>query len=335
MRRGVLAGFLLLTMPLLTACTDWMMDGPQSIWRPAGVQAQAQADLFLWIILWAAIVSFVVFTAFFFIVLRYRHRRGAPLPPQIHGNTRLEIAWTIAPAVILALIAVPTIQLIFTEQAPAPPGSLVVNVNGAQWWWDFEYPEYNVETGNLVVIPVNRPVQFNLNSEDVLHSYWIPRLGGKRDVLPNNKNTLVLEAKETGMFGGQCAEFCGASHALMLFKVQVVTEAEFEQWIRLQQAVAAVPAPGTSAAAGAALFQRAQCIGCHAVNGTIADGNFGPNLTHFGSRPEVAGFLPNTTENVIAWLRDPQKLKPGTNMPNLNLTLQEARDLAAYLEQLK
>ncbi len=334
MRRGLLVGLLALMVPLVSACQDWMMGGPQSIWRPAGVQGQAQADLFLWIILWAAIVAFVVFTAFFFVVFRYRHRRGAPLPAQLHGNTRVEIAWTIAPAIILALIAVPTVQLIFTEQAPAPANALVVDVNGHQWWWDFQYPEYNIETGNLAVIPVNRPVKFNLNSVDVLHSFWVPRLGGKRDVLPGNKNFLVLEAKETGLFGGQCAEFCGASHALMLFKVQVVTEAEFEAWVRQQQQPAAVPPAGTPAAAGAAIFQRA-CLSCHAVTPGISQNNIGPSLAHFGSRPEVAGFLPNTTDNVIRWLRNPQAVKPGALMPNLELTAQEARDLAAYLEQLK
>jgi cytochrome c oxidase subunit 2 len=179
-------------------------------------------------------------------------------------------------------------------------------------------------------------VVFYLNSADVLHSFWIPRLAGKRDVVPNQNNFFWLTATTPGVYGGQCAEFCGASHALMLFKAVAHEPAQFDAWVQQQLAPAAAPAPGTPAAAGLVAYNGAGCIACHAIRGTNSAGVVGPDLSHFGTRLTVAaGILDNNKENLVRWLRNPQAVKPGALMPNLNLSQQDAAAIADYLLSLQ
>ena len=288
------------------------------------------------IITWAcAVIGVFVSVALILILLRFRARPGADgLPRQIRGHTALELAWTIAPALILLVIAIPTIQVVFrTQTAAAPPRALLVTVRGWQWWWEFRYPSLDVVTANELHLPVGRPVVLALEGPDVIHSFWVPQLGGKRDVVPGRLNHISLTPERAGEYWGQCAEFCGASHANMRLRVIVEDPAAFDRWAAAQKT--APPEPAGAAAEGKAVFARSACVGCHTIRGVSA-GVLGPDLTHFGSRALFgAGLWPNTADNVVAWVRDPPALKPGSKMPNLHLSETEARALAAYLTSLK
>jgi cytochrome c oxidase subunit 2 len=288
------------------------------------------------IITWATVViGLVVFAGLAWILLRYRSRpAGAPLPAQTRGHTLLEIAWTIAPALVLLVIAIPTLQVIFrTQTAATPPGALQITVRGYQWWWEFRYPSLDVVTANEVHIPAGRPVEFVLEGRDVIHSFFVPQLAAKRDVVPGRVNHITLTADRAGEYWGQCAEFCGLSHANMALRVIVDTPDAFARWVAAQRAPAVEPTG--DAARGKEIYARSACVGCHTITGVSA-GTLGPSLTHFGSRRTVAaGMWPNTPENVAAWVKDPQGLKPGVKMPNLGLTTEQANDVAAYLSALK
>jgi cytochrome c oxidase subunit 2 len=272
-------------------------------------------------------------------IIRYRHRPGAAVPPQIHGSTVLEVGWTIAPAVVLFIVAVPTISTIFKTSSEAAMGagrgpSLQIKAIGHQWWWEFQYPDHQIVTGNEIHIPVGQPIAIALESVDVIHSFWVPRLGGKQDVVPHRTNHIFFTADEPGMYWGQCVEFCGVQHANMKFRLVAHTPDEFQTWVQSQKA-APQPATGT-AQEGQQVFMRSACVGCHTIQGTPAQGKVGPDLTHFGSRATVAaGMLDNTRENVARWLRDPQEVKPGNLMPNLRLKEQDVELLVEYLESLK
>jgi cytochrome c oxidase subunit 2 len=287
------------------------------------------------IITWVTvIIGALVFVLLGIILVRFRARPGAPLPRQVRGHTLMELAWTILPALVLLVIAIPTIQIIFrTQTAASPPGALQVEVRGYQWWWEFRYPDLGVVTANELVLPAGRPVLLRMEGPDVIHSFWVPQLGGKRDVIPGRHNRLALTPEQPGEYWGQCAEFCGASHANMGMRVIVRPAAEFDAWITRQKTAPAEP--GGLAAEGKAVFARSACVGCHTIEGVSA-GILGPNLTHFGSRSVLAaGMWPNTPDNVAAWVKDPQRLKPGVKMPDLGLTDEQAQAVAAYLTSLK
>ena len=288
------------------------------------------------IITWASvIIAAVVFAVLALILLRFRARADeAALPPQVRGHTALELAWTIGPALILLVIAIPTIQVIFrTQTTAAPENALEVTVRGWQWWWEFRYPTLDVVTANELHLPVGRPVVFTLDGPDVIHSFWVPQLGGKRDVIPGRLNRLAFTPERVGEYWGQCAEFCGASHANMRLRVIVEEPAAFERWVAAQKA--SPPEPSGAAAEGKSIYTRNACVGCHTIRGVSA-GTLGPDLTHFGSRQLFgAGLWPVTPDHVVAWLKDPPALKPGSKMPNLGLSDDDAKALAAYLIDLK
>lgn len=341
----------------------------QDTLKPAGPYAE-KVDRLFEPVFWFAVVPIFVLVegALIWFSLRYRRRKGraAGIPPQIHGNTRLEIAWTILPAVILAGVAVPTVATIW-DLAAKPTGSTVLDVDvlGHQWWWEFRYPNEQIDTANVLHIPVGRPVYLRLCSAGagyggqpapnacqsdlplaaslggaVIHSFWVPQLAGKQDVVPARANTLVLEADHPGVYTGQCAEFCGLSHAYMRFKVVAQTQEDFDQWIRDQQAPAA--APGGPAAQGAGIFAQT-CTACHAVNGLkdqqgndVPGSINAPNLTHLMSRDCFAGCIFDmTTENLTKWVDNPPARKPGSLMPDYGLTPDQIRAVVAYLETLK
>ena len=214
---------------------------------------------FLWdrLLLLGTIVFVLTEAALIYIVFKYRHRENRPAPPQTHGSTKLEITWTLIPAVILVFIAVPTVKTIFITQAHAAPGSLNIEVTGHQWWWEFRYPEYGVTTANEIYIPAGRTVNFRLRSADVLHSFWTPQLGGKRDVITNRTNYLWYTPDSTtasNVWNGFCAEYCGASHANMRFRVFTVTPAQFDSWVAGQKSPArfGAVAPAATSFASAA-----------------------------------------------------------------------------------
>jgi cytochrome c oxidase subunit 2 len=288
------------------------------------------------LITWLSIgIATLVFVILGYVLLRFRDRPGAALPPQSHGRPWLEIAWTLGPAIVLLIIAVPTIQVVFRTQSQAkPPNVLDVVVRGYQWWWEFAYPGLGVVTANELHLPAGRRIAFNLEGPDVIHSFWVPKFGGKRDVVPARENRMALIPDTPGEYWGQCAEFCGTSHANMGFRVTVHTPEDFDAWAARQRAPAAEPA-GDPATAGKALFAGSACVGCHTVRG-VSTGALGPDLTHFGSRKTLgAGMLPNAPEHLMAWVRDAPRIKPGVKMPPFAFTDDQARALAAYLSSLK
>ena len=321
----------LLVVALAGGCA-W--DGPMSTVVARSDLARSTLGIY-GVITWAvAIIGLLVFVALGWILLRFRERPGAGVPRQIHGHALLEIAWTIAPALVLLIIAIPTIQVVFRTQGDAaPPSSLAVTVRGWQWWWEFRYPTLDVVTANELHLPAGRPVVLTLEGLDVIHSFWVPQLGGKRDVVPGRVNRITLTPDRAGEYWGQCAEFCGASHANMQLRVIVEEPAAFERWAAAQKVPP--PEPTGDAAAGKDLFTRHACVGCHTIRG-VASGALGPDLTHFGSRALFgAGLWPTTAESVAAWIKDPPALKPGSRMPNLGVTDADARALALYLTSLR
>jgi cytochrome c oxidase subunit II len=310
-------------------------DGPMSTLVSGSDLNSSILSLYSFITWAAAGIAVLVFVVLALALLRFRERPGtAGLPAQLRGHTGLELAWTIAPAIVLLVIAIPTIQVIFrTQSAATPAGALPVTVRGWQWWWEFRYPSLEIVTANELHLPRGRPVVFALEGPDVIHSFWVPQLGGKRDVVPGRHNHLTFTPDRAGEFWGQCAEFCGASHANMRLRVIVEEPAAFDRWVATQKV--APPEPEGAAAEGKAVFTRSACVGCHTIRGVSA-GALGPDLTHFGSRALFgAGLWPTTVDHVVAWVKDPAALKPGSKMPNLHLTDAEAKALAVYLTSLK
>ena len=285
------------------------------------------------VITWVAVgVFLVVLCVLVYAMIRYRERADTRLPRQIRGHSLLEIAWTIAPALVLLVIAIPTIQIIFRTQTSAvPEGALDVTVMAHQWWWEFRYPTLNIVTANELHVPVGQPVALRLEGPDVIHSFWVPQLGGKRDVIPGRLNRLTFTPEVPGEYLGQCAEFCGVSHANMRMRVIVHPRETWQAWVASQQAGAATV---TAVAEGAAIFAKSACVGCHTIRG-VSSGVVGPDLTHFGSRGTVAaGILPSTLDNVAAWIKNPPAIKPGVKMPALGLTDEQSRAVAVYLLSL-
>ena len=327
-------------------------DAPQDFLSPEGPAAVEIDELWDLVFLIATIVFVLVEGLLLAVLLRYRVRKNQDpneLPRQVEGNSRLEVLWTLIPAVILAAIAVPTVQKIFllTDE---PEGAMEIRVIGKQYWWEFEYGEDagNVVTAGEMVIPTNTDIVLRMESfgqahEDelgVIHSFWVPKLAGKQDVVPGHVRPLVLRADEPGEYDGQCAEFCGLSHANMRFKVIAMDAADFEGWVQSHTTPAAAPSDAL-AQRGYELFESAGCIGCHAVSGyessagAPAEVRVGPNLTNFSDREKFAGYIfDNTDEELRAWLKDPQAVKPGAQMPNLQLSDDDVDALVAYLRTL-
>jgi cytochrome c oxidase subunit 2 len=309
---------------------------PQSSLAPISDFATNIDDLFRTIFWWAMGVFVVVEGILLYVVVRYRRRSDDDEVAQIHGSALLEFGWTLAPAVILVLIAIPTIQTIFEVDRPPPEGTDVmpVEVIGHQWWWEFRYPESEVVTANEVHVPAGRKIEFRITSADVIHSFWFPRAGGKRDALPGDTTHLWMRIDSTGVFPGQCAEFCGESHALMQMRLIVQEPGEFRDWTARQKATPSEPTDSL-ALEGRRVFMGV-CSACHTVRGTRARGTIGPDLTHFAERRTLAaGMLENTEENVRRWLEDPQALKPGNEMVIPDLPDDRIRALNAYLATLE
>ena len=308
---------------------------PQSALDPASDFAWKLQDLFEGIFFWAVVVFVLVEGALIVAIFRFREKPGGPAPKATHGNTVLEIAWTLAPAIVLVLIAVPTIKTIWDVDRPPRGESLVIEAIGHQWWWEFRYPDLGVVTANELHIPVGQQIDIRLTSADVIHSFWFPRLGGKRDVLPGHDNQLWFTADSAGLYLGQCAEFCGLSHALMKMELVAESPEEFEAWVEHQKSDAVV-ADSAAFAQGSQAFLQGGCIACHAVRGTIAQGVIGPDLTHIASRRRIAaGILDNTPENMRHWVQNSQAVKPGSLMVVPELDDETLDRIVTYLQGLK
>ena len=343
---------------------------PQTALVPLSDFARIGDDIQNKTLYWAIGVFVLVEGALLYAIFRFRGRPGDPEPRQVHGNTTIEIIWTVIPALILAAIAVPTVRGIFQTSATPTGDVLRVDVIGHQWWWEFRYPDLNLTTANEVHIPVGQTVSLHLGSADVVHSFWPPRFAGKRDVFPNRETRLWFKAEQAGEYPGQCAEFCGIQHGRMAFRVRAQTPREFQAWVSHMQtlgpkAAAMAPAadssvhtasvgariqgpqqaahdtaaaaptapPDPAYAAGEKLFLTKGCVGCHSLTAVNAPkGMVGPNLANVGARTYIAaGTLKNTDENLAHWIRDPQGIKKGVLMPNLGVTADEARSLVAFL----
>lgn len=352
---------------LVVGCTP---SHAQSTFDALGPVAKSQLDLF-WITFWVGLVVFILVEgAILYIAFRYKRKPDDSADPaQTHGSTRLEIIWTVIPAILLLVVAVPTVQTVFANlNTPAPPpGEVVERIEaiGHQWWFEFRYPEHGVVTANELHIPVDTIVEFKLKSVDVIHSFWVPKLGGKVDMVPNNENSMWLQANEPGLYFGQCAEFCGVSHANMRFKVVAESREDYDAWLLAQAANAVVPIDPL-VQEGMDLFgaPEAGCTQCHTIQGNrSARGRVGPDLSHVASRRHLAaGIMDNTgvafanqsvvpdvnvsilQDNLRAWITDPESIKSGNIMSRdaavYNGTLPELTDrqisaLVAYLTTLK
>ena len=319
---------------------------PQNWLDPAGPVASDQKDLFLFT-LYLCIGIFVIVGGFMlYSILKFKAKPGdEELPDQSHDGTQLEIGLMVVSAILVAVIAVPNVKLLYKLAEP-PRGSnpLQVNVIGHQYWWEFEIPEYQIATANEFKIPIGRPIEFNVSSVDVIHSFWVPRLGGKVDAVPGRDNYLWFQADQEGWYSGQCAELCGSSHAKMKFEVHAVNDEEFLAWVEKEAAPAEQPITEL-AKEGKDLFLTKMCITCHAGKGYDgAIGITGPNLSHFGSRRKLAGmWVENTKDNLEDWLGDPASFKPDNIMAlqgpmyiddKFALTRDEIEKLAAYLKEL-
>lgn len=327
---------------LLAGCAE---NAPQDTLEPAGPIARKIDNLFIPVFWVAAAIFFLVWGIIAVAVLKFRARPDTPEPKQVHGSTKLEIGWTVLPVLLMLSVAIATIPVI-RDLAEEPKGDvLAVNVTGHLWWWEYEYPELGIRTANELHIPVDRPVRLSLHSKSptvaaqptgVIHSFWVPKLGGKTDVMPGRVNKMTIQADDPGTYRGQCVEFCGLSHAYMRLRVVAQSAGDFEAWAKAQQGDATVPASGP-AAAGAVVFKEQGCGACHTLRGAEgAEGTVGPELTHLMSRETFAGSVFDlTAKELTRWLEDPPARKAGSKMPNLDLTGDEISQLVAYLETLR
>ncbi len=307
-----------------------------SIFAPAGAPADAIHTLSLLVLAIAAGIFLVVGGLLAYCIVRYRQRPGddGREPPQVYGSNPVELAWTVVPILIVLVLITTTTRTTYEIQAAVPPPDAVaVRVIGHQWWWEFRYPELGVVTANELHVPARTVTWLTLESADVVHSFWVPRLAGKTDVIPNRRNTMWLAPWEPGTYLGQCAEFCGTQHAHMLLRVVAHPRDEFERWVAAQRQPAATD---PAVAAGRRLFETTACVNCHTVRGTDAAGGVGPDLTHLMSRTTLgAGVAVNDPATLRAWVQDPARLKPGVLMPAMQLGDAQLDQVVAYLATLR
>jgi len=314
-----------------------------SIFSPQSAPARSIAALSHFTLAITGLIFAVVAGLLVYVIIRFRRRDNddSSEPPQIFGSTQIELSWTIIPVLIVTVLFLSTARVVFDIQdAPKPKSALDVTVVGHQFWWEVRYPGFRVTTANELHVPISTPSSpaptfLKLTSADVVHSFWVPELAGKTDLLPNRINELWISPETTGLFKGQCAQFCGAEHALMLLRVYADTPEDFAAWIHQQQMPAAA-SQSDAVAQGRKQFETQACINCHAVNGTVANGRFGPDLTHLMSRETLAsGAMPNTPENLARWIDDPDTFKHGSLMPSMHLTKTQIDQITAYLVTLK
>jgi cytochrome c oxidase subunit 2 len=320
----------------LAGCSQRMF--PASTFAPRSDLARWVQAVYIEVITWDSLILILICVLIFLLLTRYSTRAPDenPAPPPPHAESLgLEIAWTAGPALILLFIAVPSLRIVFRSQTRHPPANaLIIRVTAHQWWWEARYQGMGIHTANEIHLPVGRPVRFLLDSADVIHSFWVPAMGGKRDVIPGHVNELTFTPEKTGDYIGECAEFCGLSHANMHFRVVVQSPVAFDDWRADQSGWPRIPSGGI-AQEGQQVYMTSACTTCHTISGYSA-GYIGPDLTHFGSRTTFAGAtITNTSNNLAEWIENPQALKPGAQMPPLGLRGKELSQLVAYLESLK
>ena len=274
-------------------------------------------------------------------VIRFRHRPADSErePPQIYGSNQIELSWTVIPILIVVMLFLSTTRVILeTEASPKPADALDVTVIGHQFWWEYRYPKLGVVTANELHVPVSDPANptptyLSMSSADMDHSFWVPRLAGKMDLIPNRVNTMWIDPQAAGLYLGQCAQYCGTQHAKMLLRVYAQSPEDFAVWVKQQQRQGNQDFSSNSAAAeGQKVFMHSACINCHTIAGTVATGRFGPDLTHLASRDTIAsGAVENGPENLRRWVADPSTMKPGALMPSMHLNDHDLDAITAYL----
>jgi len=284
----------------------------------------------------AAAIFVIVGGLLAYSVVKFRRRRNddGREPAQVYGSKQVELAWTIIPVITVLVLFLATARAVLAVQGAAKPkGAVEVTVVGHQFWWEYRYSGKNVVTANELHVPVGEKTFLTLLSADTDHSFWVPRLGGKTDLIPNHPNQMWIEPRETGLFLGQCAQYCGTQHGMMLLRIYVDSRPEFDRWLKEQATLARAD---DAFAEGRKIFEQTACINCHAVAGTAANGRFGPDLTHLMSRETLgAGVVPNTPENLRRWIRRPDDFKPGSLMPPMGLTEQQLDAVTTYLASLR
>ena len=314
---------------------------PTNIFAPVSTPAQSIFELSCLVLAVTAAIFVVVFSLLMYAVVKFRRRRAndGREPVQVYGSNQVELAWTVIPILIVLVLFLATARVIGgIQKAERPSNAIEVTVVGHQFWWEYRYPSLGVVTANELHIPVSDPAHpsptfLTLLSADTDHSFWVPRLAGKMDLIPNHPNSMWIDPRETGLYLGQCAQYCGTQHAKMLLRVYVQSRDEFDRWIQEQSRPAQA---GGSISEGQRIFERTACINCHAVAGTAANGRFGPDLTHLMSRDTIAsGAAANTPDNLRRWIQNPDIFKPGSKMPAMGLSDAELNAVTAYLETLR
>jgi cytochrome c oxidase subunit 2 len=312
-----------------------------SIFDARSTPADSIRHLSLFVLSVTGLIFLVVFSLLSYAVVKFRSRAADTErePAQVYGSTQIELAWTIIPILIVVVLFLATARVIHAIQdAPKPAEAVEVTAIGHQFWWEFRYPGLGIVTANELHVPVSDPSRptptfLRLLSADTDHSFWIPQLGGKTDLIPNRVNETWLDPHETGLFLGQCAQYCGAQHAKMLLRVYVDRPEDFEAWVRGQRQAANEDA---KEAEGRRVFEKTACLNCHAIQGTNGTGRFGPDLTHLMSRRTIAsGAAENNSQNLRRWIQNPDSIKPGSLMPAMKLSDAELDALVRYLETLQ
>ncbi len=335
----VVLAALLLLQSSTSAATEHRI---ANIFKPLASPAEFEKNIALFVIAVTAAIFVVVAALIIFTMIRFRRRADDHTrqePPQVYGSNQIEVAWTVIPILIVFVLIGVTARVVASVENASPPAStLKVTLVGHQWWWEVRYPDFGIITANEIHVPVSRSpaktaTYLRLESVDVIHSFWVPQLSGKMDLIPNRDNFLWIDPGEPGTYLGNCAEYCGTQHANMLLRVIAQEPDDFKKWASEQQRPAM---ENTQPSEAKAAFESFSCVNCHMVKGTSAIGTFGPDLTHLMSRQTIgAGVLTNTHENLRAWVNDPQVAKPGCLMPSMKLTDQQLDQVIAYLEGLR
>jgi cytochrome c oxidase subunit 2 len=310
-------------------------DRDPSMFQPVGPMARSLASLGWTMTAIATIVFVIVMALLLWPIWRSRNAPQVDDPAEpVSERTWILIGGTAIPALILGVVFIITLGA-YRASAPDRPLPLTIKVVGHQWWWEVQYPDQHILTADEIHLPVGQPVKVVLESDDVIHSFWVPNIAGKTDVIPGKTNATWLEADTAGVWRGTCAEYCGKQHAHMAMSIVAEPPAEFARWVEKEQAIAVAPTDSATLE-GERAFLTSQCVFCHTVRGTQAGGRVGPDLTHIGSRLTIAsGTLPNTPGNLGGWIENPDRIKPGTKMPAVPLGAGQLEAIIAYLESLK
>jgi cytochrome c oxidase subunit 2 len=312
-----------------------------SIFDPRSTPADSINDLSHFVLAITGVIFLVVFSLLAYAVVKFRNRPASAgrEPAQVYGSTQIELAWTVIPILIVVVLFLATARVIHAIQdAPKPAEAVEVTAIGHQFWWEFRYPKLGIVTANELHVRVSDPAHptptfLKLLSADTDHSFWVPQLAGKTDLIPNHPNETWLDPRETGLFLGQCAQYCGTQHAKMLLRVYVDSTEDFNAWASAQRQPADQDEKET---AGRRVFETTACLNCHAVGGTNGPGRFGPDLTHLMSRSTIAaGAAENTPEKLRLWIQNPDAIKPGSLMPAMKLSDADLDALVRYLETLR